>query len=123
MMSHQLTDDADRPRPVRNSHVDVHAADPHPARRPLEILAEVEAGYETAYDVVANALKKHPDHWGLLLARGTTAFDWNTFSQENGDASEFVERRTSAFEVLEKAAAKYSADLPEEEEDETTEAA
>ncbi len=90
-------------------------------RKDKDILAEVAAGYETAFGIVDDAQRRHPDHWRLLLARATVAFDWNTFAQENGDAGEFVERRESAFAVFAKAAEHYVADLPEDEDEETTE--
>ncbi len=41
MVAHQLADDPDRPVPVGDTDVDVHAADQQPASRPLEVLDEV----------------------------------------------------------------------------------
>ena len=91
-------------------------------RKDKEILAEVAAGYNTAYDIVLEALERHPEDWRLWLARGTIAFDLNNFAQEHGNTTEFVARRSAAFEMLAKSAALYASELPENEDEETTEA-
>ena len=53
VMAHQLADDADRRAAVGNPDVNVHAADQHAPRRPLEVLDEVEIPLVGADDLFA----------------------------------------------------------------------
>jgi len=84
-----------------------------------EIQAEVKRGYETAFNVIFEAMEAYPDSWRLQLAKAAILTDENNFRNDNlKDSDGFAARRADAFKEFEKAAEMYAARLPELAEDE-----
>jgi hypothetical protein len=87
-------------------------------RRKKDIEQEVLRGYAVAHGVVADGLKKFPDHWALLAAAAGLIHDEVNFKQELAKSADFSARRNQAFALYKKAAAEYAkgaASLPENE--------
>ncbi|MFO0889386.1 MAG: hypothetical protein U0790_09635 [Isosphaeraceae bacterium] len=81
-------------------------------RREKDIRAEVLRGYEVALAVVDQGLKKHPDHWALVLARASILHDENNYRQQLEKSPEFAPRRQQAFAEFQRAARLYAAAAP-----------
>jgi hypothetical protein len=58
MMAKQLADDADRPAAVLDADVHVHAADQHAARRPLQVVDQVDVALMRTHDLVAGQTER-----------------------------------------------------------------
>jgi hypothetical protein len=58
--------------------------------------------------VVADGLKKFPNHWALLTAAAGLVHDEVNYRQELNKSSDFSKNRASAFELYQKAAAQYA---------------
>ena len=87
-------------------------------RKKKDIEAEVLRGYAVARGVIADGLKKFPDHWALLAAEAGVIHDEVNYRQELAKASDFSAKRSEAFALYQKAAAQYAKDvkaLPEDE--------
>jgi hypothetical protein len=87
-------------------------------RKTQDIRAEVLRGYEVAREVVADALKKHPNDWSLVLAKAALLHDEVNYRQELSKHSDFVPKRLEAYAEFQRAAKLYAAkvkDLSEEE--------
>jgi hypothetical protein len=87
-------------------------------RKTKDIRAEVLRGYEVANEVVADALKKHPDEWSLILARAAVLHDEANYRQEIKKDSGFSHKIQEAYAEFERAARRYAAivhDLPEDD--------
>ena len=87
-------------------------------RKTKDIRAEVLRGYEVAHEVVADALKKYPDEWSLVLARAAILHDEANYQQEIHKSTEFAAKMQQAYAEFGRAAKLYAAkvrDLPEEE--------
>jgi hypothetical protein len=78
-------------------------------RREKDIRSEILRGYEVARSVVDQGLKKHPDHWALVLAGAAILHDENNYRQQLEKSPEFAPRRQQAFAGFQKAARLYSA--------------
>ncbi len=87
-------------------------------RKKKDIEAEVLRGYEVARGVIADGLKKFPDHWALLAAQAGLLHDEVNYRQELKKSSDFSRRRSDAFTIYRKAAEQYAKavlSLPEDE--------
>ncbi|MBY0514270.1 MAG: hypothetical protein K2P78_10210 [Gemmataceae bacterium] len=87
-------------------------------RKKKDIEAEVRRGYQVAHAVVADGLKKFPEHWALLAAQAGLIHDEINFSQELAKSTDFSANRSAAFAIYRRAAASYAkavAALPESE--------
>ena len=84
-----------------------------------EIQAEVKRGYETAFNVIFEAMEAYPNSWRLQLAKAAILTDENNFKNDNLQDSEgFAAKRADAFKEFAKAAEMYAASLPDLAEDE-----
>lgn len=77
-------------------------------RKNKDIEAEVLRGYEVAQSVVADGLKKFPEHWALLAAQAGLLHDEINFRQELSRSTDFAPNRTVAFGIYHRAAASYA---------------
>ncbi len=89
-------------------------------RKQRDIRGEVLHGYEVARTVTQNALKKHPDHWALLLAQAAVMHDEIDFEREAEKSSDFSQRRADALALFAKAAQSYVKAVPDTALDEQT---
>lgn len=87
-------------------------------RREKDIRAEVLRGYEVARAVIDQGLKKHPDHWALVLAKASVLHDENNYRQALEKTSGFAPRRQEAFALFRRAAELYASAVPSLSEDE-----
>jgi hypothetical protein len=91
-------------------------------RKDQELQAEVFRGYQVAGEVLRKGLQRYPEHWAMALAHACILFDENTYRYELSKDTQFSQRRASAFEQFEKAAASYAKQLPSmAQEDESSE--
>lgn len=81
-------------------------------RKKQDLEAEVKQGYLVARSVLDAGLSKHPDHWGLLLARASLLHDENDYVQELSRNSEYSLQRQAAFDEFARAAEAYAAVVP-----------
>jgi hypothetical protein len=87
-------------------------------RKKKDIEAEVLRGYAVAHKVIADGLKKFPDHWALLTAGAGLIHDEVNYRQELNKSSDFSARRAEAFALYRQAAEQYrkaAVTLPEPE--------
>ncbi|MCH8044017.1 MAG: hypothetical protein IID44_09900 [Planctomycetes bacterium] len=87
-------------------------------RKQRDIQAEVFRGYQVARSVVAGALKKHPNHWALHLARAAIEHDENNYRKEIKADSGFSKRHGDAFASFQNAARLYAAQVGDIDENE-----
>jgi hypothetical protein len=86
-------------------------------RTDQQIESEVLRGYEVVLNLIADGLKRDPNHWPLTLARAATCFDLAEFQYgKKVDLAVYVEKREEAFNGFENAAQLYAASLPNTEE-------
>ncbi len=90
-------------------------------RKQKDIQAEVFGGYQVAKTVVGDALKKHPDHWALYLAKAAIEHDENNYRKEIKADAGFSKHHSDAFASFQKAAQLYAEQIGEiDEEDQST---
>ena len=80
-------------------------------RKSLDIRAEVLRGYEVANEVVADALKKYPDDWSLVLAHAAVLHDEANYQQEIKKNSAFSHKMQEAYAEFQHAAKLYAANV------------
>ena len=76
-------------------------------RKQKDIEAEVKQGYAIAQQVLAQAIRAHPDSWRLRVARGAMIHDLNNYRNEIQKNAEFAGNRRNALAVLESAVDAY----------------
>jgi len=91
-------------------------------RKDDEILAEVIAGYEGIDDILGKTIAANPEDWRLHLRRACLTLDKINFQQESKKSSTYSIDRKNSYEMFSKAAELYISTLPDNEDEETTEA-
>ena len=76
-------------------------------RKKKDIQAEVERGYAMAQEVLRRALKAHPDHWRLQVARAAMLHDLNNYQNDIQKSSGFAKKRQDALDLFGTSAASY----------------
>ncbi len=78
-------------------------------RREADIRAEVERGYVTARQFLAEALVRHPGHWALEGAAAALDHDENDFRRKIADSPDFTRLRRAALDRFAAAGQAYAA--------------
>jgi hypothetical protein len=76
-------------------------------RKKKDIEAEVTAGYDTALSLCEKALQKTPDHWKLLMVKGSLLHDLNNYRNDMEKSTSYTEKRKEALQLLQQSAAAY----------------
>ena len=76
-------------------------------RKKKDIQAEVERGYGMAQLVLARALKAHPGHWRLQVARAAMMHDLNNYQNDIQKSSSFAGKRQGSLDLFAEAAENY----------------
>lgn len=82
-------------------------------RKKKDIEAEVERGYAMAQAVLGRALKAHPGHWRLQVARAAMMHDLNNYQNDIQKSSSFAGKRQSSLDLFGEAAENYVDTLAE----------
>jgi len=72
-----------------------------------DIIAEVNRGYNSAIDLVDEAIENHPESWRLYLAKGSLTLDQATFQNSLEKDSSYSGVRDDCYATLAKAAEFY----------------
>jgi hypothetical protein len=81
-------------------------------RTDKDIQAEVNRGYELVIGLTRKAVEARPDDWRLWMVNGAAHFDWAEYAYGRQEKlAIYTEKRDQAFEMLQKAADLYAAQV------------
>jgi hypothetical protein len=90
-------------------------------RTDKDIQAEVNRGYELVIGLTEKAVEARPSDWRLWMVNGATHFDWAEYAYGKQEKlAIYTEKRDKAFEMLQKAAELYAAQVTSMDENQQT---